>query len=254
MNGFKTFFIKEITELLRSYKALILVLVFVLFGFMSPGLAKVMPQIMSQIPMGNISITLPPSSYLDAYAQFFKNITQMGLIVLLLLFATNLSSEIAKGTLIMPLSKGLSRDAVILSKYTASLIAFSVCYWLAVAIDLAYTYFLFGTVLAPSLFLSLFSLWLFGAFLQSLLLFSSCLISGSYGGLLTTVGVLFLLFALDIFPMIRQFSPNYLTSQNSALLTNTIASSAMTLPICITVFLTMALLLGGMLRFRKAIL
>ena len=240
--------------MLRSYKALILALVFVLFGFMSPGLAKVMPQILSSIPMGNISITLPPSSYLDAYAQFFKNVTQMGLIVLMLLFATSLSSEIVKGTLIMPLSKGLSRDAVILSKYAASLFAFSVCYGLAVAIDLAYTYFLFGTVMAPNLFLSLFSLWLFGAFLLSLLLFSSCLIGGSYGGLLTSVGVLFLLFALDIFPVIRQFSPLYLSNQNSALLTNAVASSAMTLPICIAVFLSVAMLLGAMFRFRKATL
>ncbi len=251
MRGFSSFFQKEITELLRSYKALVLLLVFVLFGFMSPGLAKVMPELLKSMSVGNVTISAPPATYLDAYAQFFKNTTQMGMVVLLLLFATSLSSEVGKGTLIMPLSKGLSRDTVILSKYAASLLTFSVCYWLSAAIDVAYTYILFGMAFAPSYLLSLFALWLFGAFLLALLLFASTLVSGNYGGLILCVGALFVLMAANILPGFRQLSPLYLSSQNSALLAMAVMPADMLPSLIITSLLTISMVWGSAFVFRN---
>lgn len=252
MTGFASFFKKELMEITRSYKALILFLVFILFGFLSPALAKLLPEIISKISTGsNISISLPPSSYLDAYAQFFKNTTQMGLIVMLLLFATTLSSEISKGTLIMPLSKGLSRDAVILGKFTSSLLLWTVSFVLAAGIDIAYTYFLFGAAFAPNLVLSLFCLWLFGAFLLSLLLFSGCLVNGSFGGLLLSVGILFMLMMLNIVPAILPYSPLFLSSQNDALLATSVSASAMIPSIIVTCMLILLLTSGALALFRK---
>ena len=251
MRGFAAFFQKEIIELQRSYKALILGLVFVLFGFMSPGLAKVMPELFKGMSTGNITISVPSATYLDAYAQFFKNITQMGMIVLLLLFATSLSSEMGKGTFIMPLSKGLSRDAVILSKYAVSLLAFSACYWLSALIDIAYTRMLFGTALAPSCVLSLSALWLFGAFLLALLLFSGTLVSGNYGGLIFCVGIVFTLMAANIIPGVERLSPLYLASQNSALLAGALQPEAMIPSLSITLLSIIAMISGACFVFRN---
>jgi ABC-2 type transport system permease protein len=254
MKGFAAFLKKEIMEAMRSYRALILLLVFLLFGFISPGLAKIMPDIFSKIPLGNVTITLPPSTYMDAYAQFFKNMTQMGMIVLLLIFATSMPHEVSKGTLIMPLSKGLSRDAVILAKYSASLLLWTVGYLLAAVVDVGYTWLLFGIFSAPQLLLSFFSLWIFGAFLLSFLLFSGCVASGNYGGLLLSVGILFLLMLLNIVPAIGPYNPLYLASANYDLLLLHIRGADMIPSIAVSVTLTVGMIAGALAVFRKKML
>lgn len=116
MRGYLAFVKKELLEQVRTYKLLILFLVFFIFGMLSPLMAKLMPEILSQMPMDGITITIPDPTAIDSYSQFFKNLTQMGLIVLVLLFSGTLTTELSKGTLINVLTKGLTRYAVILAK------------------------------------------------------------------------------------------------------------------------------------------
>ncbi|MBK8434017.1 MAG: hypothetical protein IPL28_23205 [Chloroflexi bacterium] len=77
---------------------------------------------MASMAIEGVSITVPEPTAVDAYSQLFKNLTQMGMIVLLLVFGGMLSNEIARGTLLNMLTKGLSRHAVILAKYTVALL------------------------------------------------------------------------------------------------------------------------------------
>lgn len=69
---------------------------------MSPLAAKLLPQILAS---EGISITLPDPSAIDSWSQFFKNISQMGLIVTVILFSGVLGTELSKGTLINMLTK-----------------------------------------------------------------------------------------------------------------------------------------------------
>ncbi len=93
MNGFLAFTQKELTEQLRGFKALILVAVLFLFGMMSPLLAKIMPDILSGMSIQGMTINIPAPTVFDAYGQFFKNVGQMGFIVLLIILAINLTVE-----------------------------------------------------------------------------------------------------------------------------------------------------------------
>ena len=126
---------KELKELWKTYKFLILCAVLLLFGMSSPLLAKLTPELFSQIDLGlGTPLQLPDATFLEAYAQFFKNMTQICLIVLVLVLSGMIPHELKSGTAMLMLSKGLSRHGFILSKYTASLLCWSVSYALSAAV------------------------------------------------------------------------------------------------------------------------
>ena len=79
MNGYLAFMKKEWMEQIRTFKLFILFVVFFIFGMLSPLTAKLMPELLSQIPIEGMTIILPEPSAIDSYTQFFKNCSQMGL-------------------------------------------------------------------------------------------------------------------------------------------------------------------------------
>jgi ABC-2 type transport system permease protein len=250
MNGFIAFSKKEITEQLRSFRALILIAVLFLFGMISPLLAKIMPDIFAGMSVQGMTITIPAATALDAYGQFFKNVGQLGLVVLLIIFSGLLSQEVSKGTLIVLLAKGLSRSAVIASKFAVSLLTWTVAYALAAVTAWGYTVYLFGTGDAPHLLFAFFSLWLLGAFLLSLLLLASTAAPGSYGGLLLTAGITIILLILSSFPALSKWSPVALAS-GGGLLNNTVSVGALMAAVWLTLGLIAAFLVSAILLFRK---
>ncbi|MBO7761668.1 MAG: ABC transporter permease, partial [Clostridia bacterium] len=113
------FFKKELCEHVRSGKLLFLVLVFLLLGIMNPAIAKLTPWLLetfaeslaeSGIVVGAVTVTAR-----DSWVQFYKN-APMGLIAFVLLESGIFAREYSAGTLILPLTKGLRRETVVLSK------------------------------------------------------------------------------------------------------------------------------------------
>lgn len=251
MKSFFAFTKKEFLEQIRTYKTFILFTVFLLFGITSPLLAKFMPQIFASMNIEGIKITIPEPTYLDAYTQFFKNMTQMGMIAVLLIFSGIISQELTKGTLINMLSKGLSRNILIISKYTAALLLWTAGFITAAATNYGYTIYLFGAHDASHLIFSCFCLWLFGAFLIALILFSSTLTKGNYGGLLLTAMILGGLLIANIFPSFTKYNPVTLASDNTALIANTVGVNDLLASISITLGAVVFCLIGTMFIFKK---
>ena len=242
---------KEIVEQIRTYKWLIVISVFFLFGMMSPLLAKLMPDIMSGMKVEGIKIEMPEPIVMDAYAQFFKNFTQMGILILLLVFGGTLSNELMKGTLINILAKGLPRPTVILSKFTASVILWTVGLIVAVTTTYGYAFYLFGDAAVPNFVFSIFCLWLFGCFLIALILLSSSLANGTFGGLILSVVTLVILLLISISPKTAKFNPITLTSKNLDLLKESVKVNDLYLPVAITAVLTIVALYLAILLFRR---
>lgn len=235
MNGYLAFTKKELMEQLRTYKTFILLAVFFLFGMTSPLLAKLMPQIFSNIDMGGVQITLPEPTYMDAYAQFFKNVTQMGMIAVILVFSGMISSELNKDTLVNMLSKGLSRNSVILSKYTAALALWTAALCASSVTNYIYTVYLFGNNSVLNLVFSFFCLWLFGAFLLALMIFTGTLTKGNYSGLLLTALILGVMMVMNSFTAVKKFSPLNLVTQNMNLISGMASPHEMQLSLMITI-------------------
>jgi len=135
---------KEWLEQRRTHRLLIVCLVFVLFGLMSPLLAKFTPEIIKAVPGGEqIALIIPPPTVVDAVTQYIKNMTQFGLILAVLMGMGMVSQEKDKGTAAMMLAKPLDRTAFILAKPVALGISFLAGMILAAVAGYYYTLLLF---------------------------------------------------------------------------------------------------------------
>ncbi|WP_234120793.1 ABC transporter permease [Clostridium hydrogenum] len=251
MKNYIAFLKKELLESVRTYKFFIIIAVFFAFGMMSPLAAKLMPKLISYANQDGMKISMPEPAAIDSWKQFFKNISGMGLIVAALIFSGVLANELSKGTLINMLTKGLNRSTVILSKFTAMIIIWTISYTLAFAMAFIYTAYLFKNHEMHNLFFSIFCLWLFGVFLLAVILLGGVLVKSSYGSLFITGIALAILMFLNAFPKLQKYNPFSLTAYNAALLTKSVKVSELYYPIFISCALIAGCIIGSISIFNK---
>ena len=119
MKPLLAFMKKEYLEAARTGKLMILMLLFVLFGIMNPAIAKLTPWLMEMmsdtIAESGLIVTDIQVDAMTSWTQFFKNIP-MALIAFVLIFSDIFTREYRSGTLLLILTKGLSRYKVVLAK------------------------------------------------------------------------------------------------------------------------------------------
>jgi len=139
-------FRKEWLELIRSYRLLIVAVVLVFFGLSSPFLTKYTPELMTLIPTGKITISMPPPTIADSIAQYTKNMGQFGIILGLLLSMGAIAQEKDKGTAAMMLVKPLPRGAFLSAKFLGLAAMFAVSLASAASACYYYTLLLFESM------------------------------------------------------------------------------------------------------------
>lgn len=252
MNAFIPFLKKEVTHTLRTYKLLILLVVFLLLALMSPSLAKFTPEIMEIAGIG--ALEMPAATALDSWGQFYGNVSQMGILALLLVYGGSLSSERSHGTLVLPLTHGLSRTAVVLAKGVVALGAWTLAFVLAAVVNYSYTLYLFPGETVSFLLGGLTCFWLCGVFLLSLVPLSAVLVKGSFGGLALPGIVLFVLLILLAFPGMFTFNPLLLTSKPLEVMAGAAEASKL-LPALITASLvSVGSVVAALLLFKRSAL
>ncbi len=251
MRGFIAFTNKELLEGLRTYRCLILFAVFFLFGMMSPLLAKLMPEILAGIEMQGMQLILPEPTVMDAYSQFFKNLTQMGILVLLLVFGGMLSGELSRGTLVTVLAKGLPRHTVLLSKFTAAVVLWTFAFGMSAVVNYGYTEYLFAETSVSNLFFSAFCLWLFGCLILVLILLSSTIASGNFGGLVLSACSIVLMLIINAVPNMERYNPITLASRNMAILSGETSVDELMTCVLITCGLILGSILLSIALFRR---
>lgn len=251
MRSFSAFIGKEFCEAARTYKLLIMGAVFLLFGMMNPITAKITPQLLAEFMPEGIEIKLGEPTALDSWAQFFKNVPQMGLIVLIIMFSGIMANEFSRGTLVNVLTKGLSRSVVILAKFAATVLIWTASYVLCFAVTYAYTEYFWPAAGVPNLLFSVFCLWLFGVFLLASLLLGGVIFKNSYGCLLFTGGLTAVLLLLGIFPKLQDINPIALSSSNMALLYEQMPIADFSIPIILCCAATAAFVMSAVLLFNK---
>ncbi len=141
---------KEWLEQWRTYRLLAVGVVLVVFGLLSPLIAKYTPEIIKLIPNGEaIAQLIPTPTVMDAVTQYIKNIGQFGVILALLLTMGAVAQEKDKGTAAMMLVKPLPRVTFLVAKFTALALMFAVAIAIAGAACYYYTRLLFGALDVP---------------------------------------------------------------------------------------------------------
>jgi ABC-2 type transport system permease protein len=155
---FRTAVAKELRQQWRTRQLIIVCAVFLLFGLMSPLVAKFTPELLKSIEGAEqIATLIPEPTTADAMVQYIKNLTQFGFILAIVLGMSAVAGEKDKGIATMILSKPMTRWAFVLSKFTAQ----SLVYLLAILLGAMGAYY-YTAVLFDSLELGPF---LFGNFL-----------------------------------------------------------------------------------------
>ncbi len=192
---------KEWLEQRRTHRLLIVCLILLLFGLLSPLLAKFTPDIIKMVPGGEqISQVIPPPTIADAVVQYLKNLTQFGLLLAVLMGMGMVSQEKDKGTAAMMLAKPLGRTAFILAKAAAMGASFLIGTALAAAAGYYYTLLLFealpagGWLALNGLLLIYFSVY------AALTLLASTLNRSVLGSGVTAVGFVILLALIEMIP------------------------------------------------------
>jgi ABC-2 type transport system permease protein len=141
---------KEWVEQLRTYRLLMVGVVLIVFGLLSPLIAKYTPEIIKLIPNGEaIAQLIPTPTMMDSVTQYIKNIGQFGVILALLLTMGAVAQEKDKGTAAMMLVKPLPRVTFLVAKFTALALMFALAIAIAGAACYYYTWLLFSALDVP---------------------------------------------------------------------------------------------------------
>ena len=254
MNGFAAFLSKEITQTLRSKHLLIIVAVFLLLGLMNAPIAKLTPLILEFAGVGDLSglLGIPEPRALDAWVQFSSNVGQMGILAILLICGGTLSGEKSRGTLILPLTKGLGRMGVVLIKFLVTSALWTIGLAIAALSSWLYTTLLFPGETLVNLVWMVLLLWLFGEFLLALIPLSSVLFRGSMSGLIIPGGVLFILLVLGAFPELFFWNPMLLGTNGLALIVEVQTLGDFLAPALCAIVVAVVSVTAALARFRKA--
>ena len=221
MKPLLSFMKKEYLEAARTGKLIILVLLFVLFGIMNPAIAKLMPWMMEMmsdtIAESGLIVTNIQVDAMTSWTQFFKNIP-IALIAFVLIFSDIFTKEYKSGTLLLVLTKGLSRYKVVLAKTLLLLSLWTFGYVLCFAITYSYNAYFWDNGLADNLFSSAAVWWLFGIWVICLIVLFSSLFKNTTEVSLCTGGTVLLAYLLSIIPKVKMYSPTMLIDAYSLLI------------------------------------
>lgn len=138
---------KELLQQWRTKRLLVVLAVFAAFGLASPLLARFAPELLRTIEGAEqFADLIPEPTAADAVAQYIKNLTQFGFILVLVLGMGAVAGEKEKGTAAMILSKPMPRWAFVVSKFVAQAGVFTLAFAVAALGAYYYTRALFGPV------------------------------------------------------------------------------------------------------------
>lgn len=209
---------KEILEQLRSGKLMIISILFVLFGIMNPATAKLTPWLLEMMAdsmaQGGMTITAADPTALDSWMQFYKNIP-MALIAFILMESNIFTREYQSGTMLLSLTKGLSRYKVVIAKSLVLILLWTLGYWLCFGITYGYNAYFWDNSIAKNLITSVVYWWVFGLWVIGLVILFSTLSNENTGVLVGTGGIVLVSSLLSFFPKLSNYLPTSLSDGNS---------------------------------------
>ena len=198
MRNFCVFFKKEWIESIRGKKFYVLTAVFVFFAILGAVSAKYMSEILEwAMSMSTDSDTtifnIPETTWVDAWGQFYGNISQIGVLCVVFMYMGSVSSEKRSGSAALTLTKNLSHTTFIMAKFVVALLITTISFVIGVIVCYGYTYYFYGhagdvfNILAGA-----FSFVVFMFLMISIIMLSSTIAKSTVG----SVGFAFLAFMI----------------------------------------------------------
>jgi ABC-2 type transport system permease protein len=197
---------KEIKEFVKTPKLIILMGLFIFFAILSPLTARYMNELLSTLA-ADVNITFPDPTITDAWVQFFKNMTTLCFVVYLIVMTGTVAQEKNKGSILLVLTKKVSRFNFLLSKFVGGGLLFTATFVISLTVSMVYTQVLFKEVFFDGWLISVVLIWLMGLFFTSLAILASVIAkTPTVAALLGFAG--FALFSMfNISEVLMKFNP-----------------------------------------------
>lgn len=210
MRQWCAFFRKESLEWIRSGRILIFAVLALLFGIMSPALAKLTPWIMEMaadsLADSGLTVAEVTVDALTSWGQFYKNIPIL-LVIVLLLCSGSFTMEYQKGTLINMITRGLARWKILTVKSAVLLLAYSFVYWGCFGITYGYNEYFWDNGIAQQAGLAAVCYYVMGLWLVSLLVLFSTVAKGNMMVILGAGAVFGICYLLSVFEPFKAALP-----------------------------------------------
>ena len=251
MSGYGVFARKEVREILRTWRIWVLPAIILFFAVGGPPLARFTPEIVGALAGSQLGhITIPTPSYLDAYAQWIKNLSQIGLFALIIIYGGIVSSETRSGTAVLVLTKPVSRSAFVAVKAVVHSVFLVLLMVAGTLVTWALTAAIFGKAPGGPLWSSSLSWLVFGVLFIAVMVLFSVLISSAAGAAGAGLGVYVLLSIAAIWKPLSDYSPAGLQGQAASLAAGT-ATAPSLWPVVTSLVLSVVLVVVAALVFRR---
>lgn len=156
MKAFPRFLGKELLEIARTWRLPVVAGAALFFALTGPVLANLTPELLKSMTTSTpgMIIQLPEPTYVDAYAQWIKNLAQIVAFVIVIASAGAIAGEVAAGTTALVLTKPVSRAGFVVAKYVAQTVLVTVTAVIGTALTQLVTLIVFGEAPPEKLWLS----------------------------------------------------------------------------------------------------
>ncbi len=251
MRGFGAFLGKELREIARTWRIWVLPGIVLFFAISGPPLAKITPQLLKSFASSQpgVVMQLPSPTYMDSYLSWVKNLSQMMVIAVIIVFGGLVTSETKSGTATLVLTKPLSRPAFVLAKFVGALILLTGSVAVGTLVTWGVTLAVFGE--APvRLLIETSGAWLaFGVLLLGVMTLCSAWVSSQAGAAGIGFGAFIVLTLLTLWEPAVHYSPAGLVGAASAVVGKTGAD--LTWPLVTGALVTVACVTAAMGVFSR---
>jgi ABC-2 type transport system permease protein len=144
MTGYREMVAKELLEAWRTYRLIVLALLFLALGVTAPIVTRLLPDIIRTFGGSQVfEVDIPTPGIADVVEQLLKNTIQFGALAAILLTMGTVATERERGTAAFVLSKPVTRSAFLWAKFVAIAVQFAIAVALATAGAYLYTIVLF---------------------------------------------------------------------------------------------------------------
>jgi len=247
MAGFE-FFKKEMREIVKTQKIFILPALFLFVAFSSPLASKYINEILKMV---GVDATFPEPKFTDSYLQFFKNFNSMCFFIMVLSFMGIVVDERVRGSMVIALTKRLSRTQFIFSKFISVVLFYTASYFVSVVGCIYYTYLLFPNYYHENLFLSFFIFWIYGVFIISVTVLGSTISKTHMMSGIIGIGALLGFPLIAMIPRVGKYTPGKLSELSTKIISGTNQASDTIIPLAVTAIAVCVIMFLSVFAFKR---
>ncbi len=210
MTGFWAFARKEGAEILRTWRIWVLPGMLIFFALTGPLMARFTPEIITAVggdQVAALAKAIPTPTYLDSYAQWAKNLTQIALFAVIIIYGGLISGERKSGTAILVLTKPVSRSAFVVAKASVHAVFVSAIVVVGTLVTWAGTALVFGKAPGGPLWSSAMAWLAFGLMFLAIMTLLSTLLGSQAGAAGIGLGLFALVSVGGILEPLAKYSP-----------------------------------------------